>query len=287
MMPSRLTRSSLTRSRPSLTRSRPSLRSKMMPSVLRRRRRSSTRRSSPSGTRRHSRRRSVIDRHSNHRSANRLTPCSLLALPGEEKAAAARERREEETDEEAAEPMQAEANETVAFEADETGEAEASSMGYEAVMPHEEVRVVVFICCTRIHRTPPMLCRTPERVTNAVRRPRRSLWPRARRARRRGAPRCTLLPPRAPLRLRRQRCSTPSSARRSRSRWDRASRPASLSPWTRMPRRRRPQRTRRRRAARRYPRSLRLADLRQIWYSHLRALPWTAAKPERRGQRRG
>jgi hypothetical protein len=183
--------------------------------------------------------------------------------------------------------VQAYPNATVAFEADETGQAGASSMGYEAVMPHEEVRVVVFICCTRIHRTPPMLCRTPERVTNAVRRPRRSLWPRERRARRRGAPRCTLLPPRAPLRLRRQRCSTPSSARRSRSRWDRASRPASLSPWTRMPRRRRPQRTRRRRAARRYPRSLRLADLRQIWYSHLRALPWTAAKPERRGQRRG
>lgn len=100
----------------------------------------------------------MIDRHSNHRSANRLTPCSLLALPGEEKAAAARERREEETDEEAAEPMQAEANETVAFEADETGEAEASSMGYEAVMPHEEVRVVVFIYAAHASTAPHPCC---------------------------------------------------------------------------------------------------------------------------------
>ena len=50
--------------------------------------------------------------------------------------------------------LQAYPNATVAFEADETGQAGASSMGYEAVMPHEEVRVVVFICCTRIHRTP-------------------------------------------------------------------------------------------------------------------------------------
>ena len=50
--------------------------------------------------------------------------------------------------------VQAYPNATVAFEADETGQAGASSMGYEAVMPHEEVRVVVFICCTRIHRTP-------------------------------------------------------------------------------------------------------------------------------------
>lgn len=71
------------------------------------------------------------------------------ALSGEEKAEAARERREEETDEEAAEPAQAEAG--------ETGEAEASSMGYEAVMPHEEARVIVSTCCTRIHRAPPML----------------------------------------------------------------------------------------------------------------------------------
>ena len=53
------------------------------------------------------------------------------------KAAAARERREEETDEEAAEPAQAEPE---AGEAGETGEA--SSMGYEAVVPHEETQVM-------------------------------------------------------------------------------------------------------------------------------------------------
>lgn len=68
-----------------------------------------------------------------------LTSCSHRALSGEEKAvvkaAAARERREE-TDEEAAEPAQAEPE---AGEAGETGEA--SSMGYEAVMPHEEARL--------------------------------------------------------------------------------------------------------------------------------------------------
>ena len=63
------------------------------------------------------------------------------ALSGEEKAEAARERREEETDEEAAEPAQADAG--------ETGEAEASSMGYEAVMPHEEARVIVSMLHTR------------------------------------------------------------------------------------------------------------------------------------------
>ena len=54
------------------------------------------------------------------------------------KAAAARERREEETDEEAAEPAQAELE---AGEAGETGEA--SSMGYEAVVPHEETQVML------------------------------------------------------------------------------------------------------------------------------------------------
>ena len=71
------------------------------------------------------------------------------------KAAAARERREEETDEEAAEPAQAEP------EAGETGEA--SSMGYEAVvpheetqvMPHEEARLYAVVCMPHTH--PPHL----------------------------------------------------------------------------------------------------------------------------------
>ena len=90
------------------------------------------------------------------------TSCSHRALSGEEKAAvkaaAARERREEEADEEAAEPAQAEPE---AGEAGETGEA--SSMGYEAVvpheetqvMPHEEARLYAVVCMPHTH--PPHL----------------------------------------------------------------------------------------------------------------------------------
>lgn len=146
----------------------------------------------------------------------------------EAKAAAAREEETDEEAEPAAEPAQVEpeageANETVAMEADESGEAGASSMGYEAVMPHEEARVIV----SMLHTYPPRPAHAAYLTRHECwdRSPRRSLS-RARRARRRGALRSTLPPPRAPLRLRHQRCSTPSSARRSRSRWDRASRPA-------------------------------------------------------------
>ena len=72
----------------------------------------------------------------------------------EAKAAAAREEETDEEAEPAAEPAQVEpeageANETVAMEADESGEADASSMGYEAVMPHEEARVIVSMLHTR------------------------------------------------------------------------------------------------------------------------------------------
>ena len=80
--------------------------------------------------------------------------CSHRALSGEEKAAvkaaAARERREEETDEEVAEPAQAEPE---VGAAGETGEA--SSMSYEAVMPHEEARLYAIVRMPHTH--PPHL----------------------------------------------------------------------------------------------------------------------------------